>query len=242
MGDDAAPVGGLPGLGGAVSRPMIERLESGVLLLRLLRLGRRQPRHPAEQRLEEVGRPRRRIRAFGVIAGDEIAAAAARARLQIGEIGLHARNLPVDLAALRRRIRTEKQEFAILAAERTGRGFGARQLRALPLDGGLRAARTVARGDRLLQARAVGAVLRQRVTGAESRNRRRQRGESAGRRQKPSAPERASHASHRRLHPMKRLCPAPRPNPTGLKTGIAARTRRAHPIPRPGASYVISPA
>ena len=78
MGVDAAPVGGLPGLGGAVGRPMIERLESGVLLLRLLR-GRRQLRHPAEQRLEEVGRPGRRVPAFGVVAGDEIAAAAARA-------------------------------------------------------------------------------------------------------------------------------------------------------------------
>ena len=45
-----------------------------------------------------------RVEAFGVVAGDQIARAAARARLQVGEIGLHARDLAIDLAALRRRI------------------------------------------------------------------------------------------------------------------------------------------
>ena len=205
MRHDAAPVGGLPGLGGAVRRPVIERLESGVHLRLLLR--GREPRDAAEQGLEEVGWTRRRIPAFSVVAGDEIAGAAARARLQIGEIGLHARDLAVELAALRRRIRAEEQNLAISAAERPRRALGAREFGALPLDRGFRAARTVARGDRLLQARAVGAVLRQRVA-AESGDRSRQRSENAGRRQKFAASVRASYASHRRLHLVNRLRPS----------------------------------
>ena len=49
-------------------------------------------------------------------------APATRAGLQVGEIGLHARDLSVELAALRRRLRTEKQELAISTAERTRLG------------------------------------------------------------------------------------------------------------------------
>ncbi len=78
MRHDAAPVGGLAGIGGSVRRPVIERLESGVHL-RLLR--GRKPRDAAEQGLEKVGWTRRRIPAFSVVAGDEIAGAAAGAGL-----------------------------------------------------------------------------------------------------------------------------------------------------------------
>src|SRR5208282_4222399 len=143
------PVDRLSRFGGSVSLHAIGRFESG-FGLRLLRKRGREPRDAAEERLEEVGRSRRRIGAFGVIAGYEIAGPAACARLQIGKIGLHARDLPVDLAALRRRIRAEKQELAILAAKRARITLSARQFGALTLDRGLRAAGAVARGDRLL--------------------------------------------------------------------------------------------
>ena len=110
------------------------------------------------------------MEAFGVVAGDQIADPAARARLQVGEIGLHARDLGVDRAALRRRIRAEKQELAILAAERARIGAGAGEFGALTLDRGLRAARAAASGDGLLQAAALAGVLRQRVGAVESRD------------------------------------------------------------------------
>ena len=61
------------------------------------------------------------------------------------------------------------------------------KLGALPLDGGLRAARPAASGDGLLQAGALG-VLRQRNVAAESGDRSRERGQSAGRRQNPPCP------------------------------------------------------
>src|ERR1700734_3455520 len=108
--------------------------------------------------------------AFGIIAGDQIARSAARTRLQVGEIGFHARDLGGDFAALRRRFRAEKQELAVAAAERTGVGPGAPKLGALAFNRRLRAARPAARGDRLLQARALG-ILRLRNVCAESNDR-----------------------------------------------------------------------
>ena len=143
-------------------------LELGILLRRLLFLGSPEPRYAAEQGLEDIGGPPRlRVAAFGVIAGDQIAGPPAGARLQVGEIGFHARDLCVDFATLRGRIRTEHEELAIAAAERTGVGPGAPELGTLAFDRRLRAARPAMSGDSLLQAGALG-VLRQRNVGAES--------------------------------------------------------------------------
>src|SRR6202044_150594 len=127
--------------------------------------------------------------AFGIIAGDQIARSAARTRMQVGEIGFHARDLGGDFAALRGRLRAEKQELAVAAAERTSVGSGAPKFRALSLNGALRAARPAVRGDGLLQASALG-VLRQRNVGAESDDRSREC-QGAGRRQK-SAPSKSA--------------------------------------------------
>ncbi len=92
-------------------------LELGVRLRLLLGL-RPEPRQAAEQSFEDVAGPcRRPTAAFGVVARDQIAGAAAGARLQVGEIGLHPRDLGVGLAALRGRLRAEKQELAVPAAE-----------------------------------------------------------------------------------------------------------------------------
>ena len=77
-----------------------------------------------------LGLPRR-IDAFGVVAGDEVARAAAGARLQIRQVRLHARDLALDFAALGRRVGAEEQELLVVAAERTGVGAGARELGAL---------------------------------------------------------------------------------------------------------------
>ena len=55
----------------------------------------------------------------------------------------------------------------VLAAERARKGAGAAEVGALTLGGRLRPARIVAGGDRLLQAGALGGVLRQRVAVCE---------------------------------------------------------------------------
>ena len=226
-----APAVALAGL--AVSRRSAPILEAGVRLGRRLRAAVGEPRDPAEQGLEDVARPRGGpAPALGIVAGDEIADSAAGARLQSGEIGLHARDLGVDLAALWRRIRAENQELAILAAKRARIGARARELGALTIDGGPGAARP-AGGDRLLQTGAFG-VLRQGAFAAESDERGRKGRQNGGRRQNSAKSERGSHAS--RLHPVNRLR-APRDSQrprrrlsraggTGLETGIAARTRR----------------
>ena len=70
-------------------------------------------------------------------------------------------DLPVEFAALRRRTPSRKTgtcEFS-QPSERAERSVRA-ESRALPFGRGLRAARTVARGDRLLQTGALGSVLR----------------------------------------------------------------------------------
>ena len=134
-------------------------LELGVRLRCLLRRSP-EPRQAAEQSLEDIARPRWRVKTFGVVAGDKIAGPAACPRLQVGKIGLHTRNLAVELAALRRRIRSKYQELAVAAAKRARIGAGAPELGPLTLNGGLRAARSAASGDRLLQAGAFTRVLR----------------------------------------------------------------------------------
>jgi hypothetical protein len=164
------------------------------------------------------------VTAFGVVTRDQIACAAAGPRLQVSEIGLHTRDLSGDLAALGWRLRAKEQKLAIAAAERAGVGPGSPKFGALPLDGGLRAARPAARGDRLLQAGAFG-ILRHRDVATERRRHSRERGQS----QNPASSQCASHACVRRLHLVNRpcaLCDSPMPTPflgrAPLETGIAA--------------------
>ncbi len=85
------------------------------------------PHAAAKQGLENVGRLLRRVDAFAVVARYEVgaAASAARSRLQVGETGFHARDLPLDLAALGGRFGAEEQELLVVAADRTGVGAGA---------------------------------------------------------------------------------------------------------------------
>src|SRR3984957_5662373 len=142
--------------------------------------------------------------AFGIIACDQIARSAARTRLQVGEIGFHARDWGGDFAALRRWLRAEKQELAVAAAERTGVGPSTPKVGPLTFNRRLRAARTAAGGDCLLQTGALG-VLRQRNVGAERDDRGREPGQGADRRQKSALSKSASHAYLRRPHLVNRL-------------------------------------
>ena len=144
----------------------------------------REPRDAAEQGLEEVGRTRRRIAAFSVVAGDEIAGAAAGARLQVGEIGLHARDLAVELAALRRRIRAEEQkscDFRSRANAQSPRCARVRRAAARP-----RPARRSNHGAR----RSLAAGARSRRCSAPARRRsRKRRSKPPARRKRRPTPE-----------------------------------------------------
>ena len=91
---------------------------------------------------------------------------------------------PLICAALRRRVRAEEQELAILAAKRARGGGRARELGALTLGRGLDPARTVALSDGLLQPSALARVLRQRVA-AE----RKPRSKPRALRKRPQTPE-----------------------------------------------------
>ena len=164
---------------------------------------------------------------------------------EIGETGLHARDLPVEFAALGRRLRAEKQELAIFAAERTGRGLGARQVARAALGRGLRAARTVARGDRLLQACALGAFCASASPGRKPRSkppaRRKRRPTPETCRPRARFPCESSPPSSRQPPPPRDRRVRAGAKSARLETDIAARTRRAHPGLRRGASYVVSP-
>src|ERR1700722_18296183 len=119
------------------------------------------------------------MKTFGVVASDQIAGSAPRARLQVGEIGLHTRNLAIEVAALWRGIPAEHQKLVILAAERARIGARARKFGALTLTRALRAARAAASSDSLLQPGAFAGVLRQRNVAGESDDRSRERGQGA---------------------------------------------------------------
>ena len=112
------------------------------------------------------------VRRLGVVAGDELAPPAARSRLELGEIRLHAGDPAFDFAALRRQIRAEEQEPLVVAADRMGVGARAPQLCALALGRARRGAPAAARrggygglqaGDSALCARACPAKRRPRL-------------------------------------------------------------------------------
>ena len=149
------------------------------------------PRSAAEQGLEDVARLLRLggVDAIGIVAGDEIVAAAARAGLQIGEIGFHAGDLPLDLAALCRRIGAEEQELLIVAADLVGVGARPRELGALARRGPGRLRVRAAPGrsvDRRAQPRAI---LGRSLPGG---HRARQKGQHADHSSHPRRPARAA--------------------------------------------------
>src|SRR5208337_4487164 len=123
-------------------------LDHLLLLVRRERVGtdRRLSRAAAEQGFEDVAWLPRRIDAFGVVARDEVPAGTPGARLQIRQARLHPRNLPLDLAALGRRLGAEEQELLIVATDRMGGGVGAGELRALALGCGLNLPAAARRG------------------------------------------------------------------------------------------------
>ena len=169
--------------------------------VRLRLAGSAEPSHAPEQSLEDITWARgRSTAAFGVVARDQIPCAAPGARLQLGEIGLHPRDLAVEIAALWRRLRAEKQELSIPATEGARIGFGPPEFGSLTVDRRLRAARAAPRRDGLLEPRAF-RVLRKRNVSPESDDRRRKRGQG----QNLAGSERAWHASVRHLHPVNRL-------------------------------------
>ena len=165
------------------------------------------PRSAAEQGFEKVGRLLRRVDAFGVVARDKVGvAAAARARLQVGEVGLHAHDLPLDLAALGGRFGAEEQKLLIVAADRMGVGARARELGALAIRRRLELSAAMRRRcDRRLQTGAVGG-LGERIAGRENTGNSRSGRHQSTLRQKSAPAEAARHANHRRLH-IRRVAP-----------------------------------
>ena len=127
-----------------------------------------------EQRIEKAAAFRLSGSARRIVTRDHFAASAgppARPRLEIVEVRPHPRDLRIDLAALGRRRRAEKQELPVLATDRFGVGDGSIDFGALPLGGGLKLgalARPRSIGDSLPQTLAIGA-LRKRWVPTKSR-------------------------------------------------------------------------